>query len=153
MKRIKLISVQSRFRSNFYTGFLKLDWAKLKTAFCTILYITLFFCPDNISAVRDTNGITCYENALVSILREKNVLDLNHTNSVLKKKSMLVLFAILFHFSECKPGFYGINCSKTCLLPYYGEGCQQECVCSKDEECDISIGCQSKPIWYQRILI
>lgn len=45
---------------------------------------------------------------------------------------------------KCKPGFYGINCSMTCLLPYYGEGCQQECVCSKEEECDISIGCQKK---------
>lgn len=45
--------------------------------------------------------------------------------------------------TKCKPGFYGINCSSACLFPYYGEGCQQECVCSK-EECDISIGCQGK---------
>lgn len=63
MERVKLISVKSRFRSNFYTGIFKLDWAKLKTALCTILYIALLSSPDNISAVRDTNGITCYENA------------------------------------------------------------------------------------------
>lgn len=42
----------------------------------------------------------------------------------------------------CKPGFYGINCNKTCPYPHFGHACQHNCSqkCSK-EVCDFAKGC------------
>ena len=42
---------------------------------------------------------------------------------------------------ECKPGYAGPNCSFNCPYPLYGDGCQGECECSKDE-CDYVTGCK-----------
>ncbi|XP_062585434.1 uncharacterized protein LOC134247107 [Saccostrea cucullata] len=40
----------------------------------------------------------------------------------------------------CRPGFDGINCSKTCRYPNFGVECQGECKCPP-ELCDFSLGC------------
>ncbi|XP_052677389.1 multiple epidermal growth factor-like domains protein 10 [Crassostrea angulata] len=47
---------------------------------------------------------------------------------------------ILGNCTRCKPGFYRINCNKTCPYPLFGYGCQQMCNCS-NEVCDFTIGC------------
>lgn len=38
-------------------------------------------------------------------------------------------------------GYDGINCTKSCPYPGYGEGCQGTCYCEKDM-CDVSTGCK-----------
>ncbi|XP_065926925.1 uncharacterized protein [Magallana gigas] len=40
----------------------------------------------------------------------------------------------------CPPGYIGINCSIECRFPSYGDHCQSECNCSK-ENCSVSTGC------------
>lgn len=47
---------------------------------------------------------------------------------------------VLGQCKRCKPGSYGLNCNKTCQYPYFGNGCQHSCSCSK-ELCDIEEGC------------
>lgn len=44
-------------------------------------------------------------------------------------------------FSECLPGYVGLNCVTKCPYPTYGEKCQGTCGCSKDA-CDVSTGCR-----------
>lgn len=41
----------------------------------------------------------------------------------------------------CMPGYTGINCTKSCPYPTYGQGCQSFCDCNKDI-CDVSTGCE-----------
>ena len=38
----------------------------------------------------------------------------------------------IFFIPGCPPGYYEINCSRSCRFPNYGIRCQQECVCSKE---------------------
>lgn len=44
--------------------------------------------------------------------------------------------------TECISGYTGQNCTLKCPYPTYGDNCQQNCKCRKDE-CDISSGCNS----------
>lgn len=52
---------------------------------------------------------------------------------------------ILGNCTRSKPGFYGINCNKTCPYPSFGYGCQKNCSqkCSK-EVCDFAKGCSNE---------
>lgn len=43
-------------------------------------------------------------------------------------------------YSECRAGYYWINCSKTCPYPAFGHQCKQNCSC-KQELCDFMNGC------------
>ncbi|XP_061164317.1 uncharacterized protein LOC133173343 [Saccostrea echinata] len=42
---------------------------------------------------------------------------------------------------ECRPGYYGLNCSKSCVKPFYGYGCQKKCSECDESLCDVSTGC------------
>lgn len=44
------------------------------------------------------------------------------------------------YFSECMPGYTGLNCTTKCPYPTYGERCQGYCDCSNNA-CDVSFGC------------
>lgn len=110
------------------------------------------FFLDISNAVPDTNGTKVYEHVQLSFFitrgDPKIVVGLTRLIPYFIRQTRANLIHVypvchFIPFSECKPGFYGINCSRACLFPYFGEGCQQECVCSK-EECDKSIGCQGK---------
>uniref|UniRef100_A0A8W8LPN0 Uncharacterized protein n=1 Tax=Magallana gigas TaxID=29159 RepID=A0A8W8LPN0_MAGGI len=48
---------------------------------------------------------------------------------------------ILGNCTRCKPGFYGINCNKTCRYPHFGYACQQNCSQCSEEVCDFAKGC------------
>ncbi|XP_062613151.1 protein draper-like isoform X2 [Saccostrea cucullata] len=41
---------------------------------------------------------------------------------------------------KCNVGYTGVVCDMPCPYPYYGEHCQQRCLCKK-ESCNISFGC------------
>ncbi|XP_062572140.1 uncharacterized protein LOC134234096 isoform X1 [Saccostrea cucullata] len=41
---------------------------------------------------------------------------------------------------KCDVGYTGVECDVPCPYPYYGEHCQQRCLCKK-ESCNISFGC------------
>lgn len=43
-------------------------------------------------------------------------------------------------YSDCRTGYYWINCSKTCPYPAFGHQCKQKCHC-KQELCDFMNGC------------
>ncbi|XP_078334363.1 laminin subunit alpha lam-3-like isoform X1 [Crassostrea virginica] len=43
---------------------------------------------------------------------------------------------------KCTPGYTGLNCTIRCPYPSYGENCQRNCTCSK-EDCDVSTGCRT----------
>nr|XP_034304991.1 uncharacterized protein LOC117682126 [Crassostrea gigas] len=59
------------------------------------------------------------------------------------QESAFNLYGTSKNCSGCKPGYFGGNCSQTCLYPYFGNGCQQNCNCPKDK-CDFAIGCSNK---------
>ncbi|XP_062581430.1 multiple epidermal growth factor-like domains protein 10 [Saccostrea cucullata] len=42
--------------------------------------------------------------------------------------------------TNCKAGYFGINCSRPCRFPNYGEDCQSECDC-EEHVCNVSFGC------------
>lgn len=42
---------------------------------------------------------------------------------------------------DCQIGYYGINCSKPCRYPNYGNDCQQHCSRCKEEACNPMFGC------------
>lgn len=56
----------------------------------------------------------------------------------------IFIIIILFNVSckECDPGYYWINCSKTCEYPYFGQQCAQNCSCEK-HLCNVMIGCEN----------
>lgn len=41
---------------------------------------------------------------------------------------------------ECRPGYFGMNCSSPCEYPYYGQSCQSTCDC-KIKDCNHIDGC------------
>ncbi|XP_062602666.1 uncharacterized protein LOC134264389 [Saccostrea cucullata] len=43
----------------------------------------------------------------------------------------------------CKTGFVGLNCTRKCPYPTYGDECQKNCACTKDL-CNFSTGCEIK---------
>lgn len=54
----------------------------------------------------------------------------------------LTCISIMFYYSGCSPGYFGINCTLPCRYPSYGIDCQSECECNKTQ-CDNTIGCRS----------
>lgn len=51
-------------------------------------------------------------------------------------------FSFNVSYEECDPGYYWINCSKTCEYPYFGQQCEQSCSCEK-HLCNVMIGCEN----------
>lgn len=51
-------------------------------------------------------------------------------------------FKYFSFFSECMPGYSGLNCTTRCPYPLYGYRCQGYCDCSIDT-CDVSTGCRT----------
>ncbi|XP_062581947.1 uncharacterized protein LOC134243731 isoform X2 [Saccostrea cucullata] len=49
--------------------------------------------------------------------------------------------------TKCRPGYFGVNCAQSCAYPSYGDGCQQECKCQR-EECSVSSGCTGETTTY-----
>lgn len=49
-------------------------------------------------------------------------------------------------FSECMPGFTGLNCTTKCPYPTYGVRCQGYCDCS-NAMCDVFTGCKGLRIY------
>nr|XP_022289120.1 uncharacterized protein LOC111101104 [Crassostrea virginica] len=42
---------------------------------------------------------------------------------------------------ECQQGYLGVNCSKMCPFPTFGNKCSKNCTCEK-EMCNFQIGCK-----------
>lgn len=42
---------------------------------------------------------------------------------------------------DCAPGYFWMNCSKTCPFPQYGNSCNRSCPCN-ETECDFKDGCR-----------
>lgn len=56
----------------------------------------------------------------------------------------------LLWFTECMPGYTGMNCSAKCSYPSYGRSCQGICNCI-EILCDIFGGCStltSGIVWF-----
>lgn len=53
-----------------------------------------------------------------------------------------------FYIKECMPGYYDINCSKTCEYPSFGKRCLQKCSCEKDL-CNFMSGCKKSKYIHQ----
>lgn len=45
-------------------------------------------------------------------------------------------------FQECANGFFGLNCSRSCPFPLYGNKCLQTCSC-EEVLCDFMNGCKN----------
>lgn len=43
--------------------------------------------------------------------------------------------------SECRPGFFGINCLQTCTENFYGNLCESKCNCTETQICHDVCGC------------
>lgn len=56
------------------------------------------------------------------------------------KQVYLLQFLLLFFFSACHQGYFGLNCETKCPFPYYGFKCQLECNCI-DKNCHHVSGC------------
>lgn len=53
---------------------------------------------------------------------------------------------------DCAPGYFWMNCSKTCPFPLYGNSCNRSCPCN-ETECDFKDGCRKEIMpGYQLIL-
>lgn len=52
----------------------------------------------------------------------------------------LLMFYIGISILACMAGFYGVNCTKACRYPSYGNDCQQRCNCA-EHQCHVIIGC------------
>ncbi|XP_078341131.1 uncharacterized protein LOC111108032 [Crassostrea virginica] len=67
-----------------------------------------------------------------------------------KSKPTIKFFCCNDHYQkgnvcvECEPGFYGLNCSRSCPVNYFGRLCQNKCECSLDKFCDNVRGCMCK---------
>ena len=52
------------------------------------------------------------------------------------------MFSTYNFLLECMTGYTGFNCTIRCPFPSYGDNCQGNCTCSK-EDCDVSTGCRT----------
>lgn len=43
--------------------------------------------------------------------------------------------------SECRPGFFGLNCLETCAENFYGILCESKCDCNETQICHHECGC------------
>lgn len=48
---------------------------------------------------------------------------------------------LIYFYSECPVGTYGVNCSHTCPNNYFGRLCKKPCNCSDGQFCDQVKGC------------
>lgn len=54
---------------------------------------------------------------------------------------------LCFLFTECNPGFTGVDCFLKCQYPLYGKNCQKICTCEL-LECDLTFGCAKGKCFY-----
>lgn len=71
-----------------------------------------------------------------------NQLHILFSAELFDKISRQLYFYLVRCVSKCQPGYIGLNCTRICPYPSYGERCQGYCECS-NETCDISTGCRS----------
>lgn len=48
---------------------------------------------------------------------------------------------LIYFYSECPVGTFGVNCSHTCPNNYFGRLCKKPCNCSDGQFCDQVKGC------------
>lgn len=93
--------------------------------------LLLFICQTNVN----TSTPCTYHDPLIILL---NFCLFHFSNISLCFPNDFFLFNV--SYEECDPGYYWVNCSKTCEYPYFGAKCAHNCSCEK-QLCNVMIGC------------